>query len=427
MTYKETLELLLRLGETRMRLDLQTTEAMLNALGNPDRGMKSVIVAGTNGKGSTTAYMTAIARAAGIRVGTFTSPHLESPTERIAVDGEPLSEQRFAQLATEVMAVVATKGLPEPTYFELVTAMAILAFASAQTQLNIFEVGLGGRLDSTNAIDRIGAALTSIDYDHTKILGSTLSDIASEKAAIFRNGLPAVVADQPPEAREQIVNVATRVGAMMVLAGRDFKGEGTDRAFRFQMGRVSFGPIKLGLKGKHQVENAACAAALALSLSPEGLRITPEAVCLGLATASLPGRLELWRTADDREVWLDTAHNPEAARSVAEFFSDQKASSFDLVVGMLAEKDWRFSIEPLLPLATTVTLCKPDSPRAWNVEEVAAYLEGSGRSIGVIQDPAEAVLSRLECSSRVLCTGSFYVVGKVRAMLRKQGLTLVSG
>lgn len=395
-----------------MRLDLDPSRKLLELLGRPDRSLRSVLVSGTNGKGSTCAFLTAIAKAAGLRVGTYTSPHLSSPVERIAIDGEPVDETTFAKTATELAGIVERSGFDAVTYFEFLTMMAVRIFAQREVDLAIFEVGLGGRLDTTNALERIGTITTSIDYDHTDILGNTLSKIAAEKGAIMRKNLPAVVAEQEPEAQEALLACAEATGSRLLLHARDFKTSGKASSFSFRSEGVCLDSVALSLLGDHQVQNAACASAMAVELSKLGFRTDPHTIEKGLKSANIPGRLERRLTFDGKEVWLDVAHNPGAAREIAAFFRNENLAPLDLVVGVLKDKDWGKMLDELLPIAKSITLCRPNSPRAWDLEEARRYLHDRV-DVTAMGDPVKAFGHALVGSKRVLCTGSFYVVGQI--------------
>ncbi|MFH1261912.1 MAG: folylpolyglutamate synthase/dihydrofolate synthase family protein [Pseudomonadota bacterium] len=410
MTFEETLHYLHELGESRMRLDLEPTQKLLDLLGRPDRSLRSVVVSGTNGKGSTCAFLTAIAKASGKRVGTYTSPHLTSPVERIAIDGVPVDEATFAEVTSELAALIARTNFGTITYFEFLTILAVLIFQRIGVDLAIFEVGLGGRLDTTNALERVGTITTTIDYDHTAILGTTLAEIAREKIAIVRESLPAVVGEQPLEAREKIFDFVAALGARRIYLGTEFHGLGGWKTFRYRSTAYEVGPIELSLRGDHQVGNAACAVAMAREL---GLNAIEE----GLRSAVHPARLERFMVRG-KEVWLDVAHNPAAARRLTEFFRSEKLAPVDLVIGVLGDKDWKGITEALLPISKSVTLCKPNSSRAWEPALVRSELGlVMNLPVCVVETPVNAFREVVERSERVLCTGSFYVVGEIRREL----------
>jgi dihydrofolate synthase / folylpolyglutamate synthase len=408
MTPQESLKYLEQLQENRMRLDLKPSIELLELLGRPDQKLRSVIVAGTNGKGSITSYLTHIGVAAGLKVGTYTSPHVESIYERIAIQGRPITPKRFAQHASDLRNFLENSKVEHASYFEFLTMMAVQAFVEEQVDLAIFEVGLGGRLDSTNALERLGVVISRIGRDHMSILGHTLTEIAKEKAAIMRTDRFAVISSQPPEARAVLQVQSTLLGIVPQNFQADFRGEGDDTNFRFISPELEFGPIRLGMRGLHQVMNAATAAQTALRLRGVGFEIPDQAIEKGLATASLPGRLEKWTGPEDKEVWLDVAHNEDAMRALVDYFVGNGQKTFDVVIGMLKDKDWRTVLELIKSISKTVTFCRPNSPRAWNLSH-----EPPGRAF-------ERVLAASRC---VLCTGSFYVVGDIRKALKEKGFS----
>ncbi len=396
--FKELLEYLNQLGESRMRLGLGPTRQILDRLDSPDQKLSSVIISGTNGKGSTCSFLTSIAMEAGKKVGTFTSPHLESVTERIQINGRPVDEGRFGEIGKSLAARLKEFQLEDLTYFEFLTVLAVLIFEKEHVDLAIFEVGLGGRLDATNSLHRIAVGITRIDFDHEKLLGNTLTKIALEKGAIMRPGMPAILAPQDPEALLALEQQAREIGSRWILV---------DDSLRFS---------HLGLKGFHQHENAQCAAELAKALS-----FSSQDIQRGLAQATLPGRLEKWAHSDGREVWLDIAHNPSAAESLAQFFTENHLGPFHLVWGMLKDKRFETFFKCIQPHCQTITLCAPPSSRSWNLQEIQQRLPLEKTTC--IEDPLQALTFALTQSEPVLCTGSSYLVGNLRPWLRNQGFS----
>jgi dihydrofolate synthase/folylpolyglutamate synthase len=396
VNFPETLAYLDRLQETRMRMDLTAGRELLEALGGPDRALRSVIVAGTNGKGSVCAFLTSIAREGGLRVGTYTSPHLESVTERVAVGGKPIDQETFARIASRVRAVIEERRIDHITYFEFVTILAVLAFQEEACGICIFEVGLGGRLDTVNLLERFGVAITRIDYDHLGVLGNTLGEIATEKGAVMRRDRFAVLAPQEPEAEARLSAMAAEIGADLV--------------------RTKPEAYPVGLRGDHQSENAGVAVAVIDCLNRSGFRIPEEAVRAGLKNVRHPGRLELFEGREGPDVWLDVAHNTGSVKALALFISENRIAPVNLLVGILADKEWKTMLDLLLPLAAGVTVCRPDSPRAWDPAEALAYI-GNRVLAHRIDSPAEALDFLLKSPLPVLCTGSFYVIGAARRKL----------
>src|ERR1044071_2928180 len=276
MNFEEAVEYLLSLGHETLaiKLGLRNTELLVNALDNPERAFQSVQIAGTNGKGSTATMLDSICRAAGIKTGLYTSPHLVSITERIKVSGVEIAREEFAACATTVREV-SEQLEALPTFFEQVTAIALLAFRNARVELAILETGLGGRLDSTTAANARIVGITSIAFDHEEYLGDTIESIAAEKAAIIRPGVRAVIGKQPePAALDVLLKRCEQVGVTPILAN-------------------ATGERVLGLRGQHQIDNAAVAIGLAELLRAEGFAISDSAIATGLKTAKHAGRLEV--------------------------------------------------------------------------------------------------------------------------------------
>src|SRR6266478_833246 len=347
MTFEQSLSYLLSLGHEMLaiKLGLANTERLLDALGSPHKRFPSVQIAGTNGKGSTAVMLDAICRAAGIRTGLFTSPHLISITERVSISGQQISRDDFARLTSRVKGTaekLVTQGDLEtlPTFFEHVTVIALLAFAEAKVDIAILETGLGGRLDSTTAAGAEIVAITPIAIDHEEYLGDTLAKIAAEKAAIIRREVTAVVAWQPPEALEVILEQCQRsrikprlipdLSTIFSLSSHglaDLNSRILPQAtedgricIALQTSHRRFETVFLGLRGRHQLTNAAVAVSLAAALRERGFEISSDAVKCGIASAVHPGRLEAWEGPP--RILFDGAHNPASARALRDFLEE---------------------------------------------------------------------------------------------------------
>ena len=417
MSFNEAKLYLDQLGEPRMRLTLEPMHELLRLFNHPDQSLKSLIVGGTNGKGSTCAFLTSIATAAGLKVGTYTSPHLESVTERIAINGKAIDEEYFASQLLSTKRKLEQTAFKDITYFEFMTLLALQVFVDRKVDLAIFEVGIGGRLDATNALKRIGTLITPIDFDHMNILGNTLEQIACEKGAIMRKGIPCVLSLQRPEVLTELIRIGNTTGAKLFIAYRDFKGMGTPTNFDYMCREFELPHLSIRLLGEHQVENAASAIALLTHLDG-GFEFSNEEIATGLERAFLPGRLEKWTLAGGKEIWLDVGHNPQAALKISEFFSGKYVKSMDVVVGMLADKDWEKTLAHILPIARSLTLCRPNSPRAWDINQVQQAIRFSIPT-SIEEDPVRAFQKALSTSNNILCTGSFYTVGSIRSHLLK--------
>ncbi|HUX87132.1 MAG TPA: folylpolyglutamate synthase/dihydrofolate synthase family protein, partial [Chloroflexota bacterium] len=309
-------------------IGLRRTTWLLEALGNPQAKVPAVHIAGTKGKGSTAAFIASILQATGRRVGLYTSPHLHTFRERIQLDRQPISEVRFAELTAEIAPLNAQLAAAQPewgeaTAFEISTALAFLAFAREKVDVAVIEVGLGGRLDATNVLVPRVSVITSISYDHMRILGDTLGQIAAEKGGIIKPGRPVVVARQRPEARETLQRIADERGCEVFIDERDWRVSGDASAF------VADGPwgryvdLRAALVGHHQVENAGTAIATCWVLDRDGMAIPEAAIRAGLQAVSWAGRFEVVRTVP--LVVVDGAHNVDSTERLAETLADEYA------------------------------------------------------------------------------------------------------
>ncbi|HXD96102.1 MAG TPA: Mur ligase family protein [Candidatus Acidoferrum sp.] len=411
MTYAEAVARLLALrgGEyAGMRPGLERIEALLDALGHPERGFTLAQVGGTNGKGSISAMLAAMLRADGRRVGLYTSPHLVSFRERIRVDGEAIAEDAVVDGVEALGTLIARV---DATVFEASTALALDHFAHERVDVAVLEVGLGGRVDSTTVGRPVVAALGPIDFDHREFLGDTLTAIATEKAAIFRSGT-AISAAQPAEAEAVVVGHAARAGVPLLMEGRELSV--TLRARSLEGQRIDCaGPgwrlddLRLGLLGTYQPGNALLAVAAARVLD-----VGEPAIREGLARARWPGRFEV-RRRDGGWLVLDGAHNPAGARALAEsletYFGE---ASMTLVIGVLRDKDAAGILRPLLRRARRVILTAPGSPRAAAPDDLRAMVPASVPA--VVAPSVGTALAVAEEGSRpsVVCVaGSLMLVG----------------
>ncbi|WP_395662909.1 bifunctional folylpolyglutamate synthase/dihydrofolate synthase [Aestuariivirga sp.] len=428
---------LLSLHPKIIDLSLGRMQDILQKLGHPERKLPPVIhVAGTNGKGSTVAYLRHIMEAAGLKVHAYTSPHLVKFHERIRVAGELISEADLSALLEECEQ--ANGGEPI-TFFEITTAAAFLAFSRTPADYLILEVGLGGRLDATNVIDRPElCVITTIDYDHQQYLGDTLTLIAGEKAGILKRGRPAIIGAQPDEARDAIARVGERVRAELHIAGQDWQ------AYE-QHGRLVFqdeaGLLDLPmpqLKGRHQIDNAGNAIAAVRRLNDP--RIGDVHIAEGVKSTSWPARMQrLGQGAltamvpAEAELWLDGGHNPSAGRVLAQAFSelnDRHSRPLVLVWGMLNTKDVGSFIGCFAGIASrVVTITIPEEENAVPAERLAEAARAHGLPAETAQD-LEAALRQASLSvpaPRILICGSLYLAGRVLATHATEEMTKVSG
>lgn len=400
MQFDEAVQYLLGLGHETLaiKLGLRNTELLLAALDNPERAYTVVQIAGTNGKGSTAAMLDSICRSAVIKTGLYTSPHVVSITERIRISGSDITEEDFARHATTVRAaaedLLARREIEAlPTFFEHVTAIALLAFREAGVELVILETGLGGRLDSTTAAGASIVGITQIALDHEEYLGPTLTSIASEKAAVIRPGVTAVIGAQEPEALEVLLKRCEAVAVQPSLnPGRDFAGK-----------------ITLSLRGAHQIENASVAIGLA-----EALGISRDAIIRGLETTKHPGRLELIGP-----FLLDGAHNPAGAQALRDYLNEFHHGPLTLIFGAMRDKRLDQIAEILFPIPDRLILTTVQNPRSASVETLATLAR---RTVIKTTSSAEAVRTAITQTPKdgLICvTGSLYLIGETRPMILK--------
>ncbi|MDI3340699.1 MAG: folylpolyglutamate synthase/dihydrofolate synthase family protein [Sphaerobacter sp.] len=406
---------------------LQRTAWLLEALGRPEARVPALHIAGTKGKGSTAACAAAMLRAAGYRVGLYTSPHLHTFRERIQIDGAPIAPETFAALTDEVAAAnrrlaAAKPDWGEATAFEVATALAFLAFARAAVDVAVVEVGLGGRLDATNVITPAVAVITPISYDHTAILGNTLAAIATEKGGIIKPGRPVVLGPQPAEARATLERLAAERGSPVYIAGRDWHARPGDAGFDLTGPWGSYRDLRLALRGRHQVENAATAVAACWLLREAGLTVSEAAVRAGLAAVHWPGRLEVVR--EQPLVVVDGAHNVDAvtrlAEALVEVFGPRRRT---LILGIAGDKDVEAMLATLAPLASRVIATASHHPRAAAAARVAAAARAAGGPALAVEeapDVATALRRAIEAAAPedLICvTGSLYAVAEAREAL----------
>jgi dihydrofolate synthase/folylpolyglutamate synthase len=420
------------------KFNLENITVLDERLGHPSRAYPSAHIAGTNGKGSTAAFLESILRHAGLRTSLNTSPHLEKINERIRVGGKEISDAEFAAVFTRMHEAIeqllaAGKLRAHPTYFECVTAMAMEYFAQQRVQFAVFEVGLGGRLDATNILVPAVTIITPVDFDHENFLGHSLHEIAAEKAGILKPNTPVVVAPQLPEARELILKRAKELGCPVIetlvayrvrekLARvRQVESEsfpaGTVAA---TIEEVSSGwslDISPSLPGHFQVQNALNAVTAARTLAAGGLHITDESIASGISNTVWPGRLEKLQAHPD--VYLDGAHNPAAARELAAFLAQNFASrKIWLIYGALRDKSVDEVAGWLFPLAAEVVFTEPRTPRsisASQLAEIAGYHAQHSETIPDAEKALDHVLDNAQPEDAIFICGSLYLVGQLRA------------
>lgn len=446
---------LLRLGHElhaapSHKFDLAHMRALLAALGNPERRFPSVLIAGTNGKGSTAATLHSILCAAGYRAALYTSPHLLRVNERIRINHDLISDPEFAEIhqrVEEVAARLVAQGeLPwHPSFFEMLTAMAFEYFASSAAEIAVLEVGMGGRLDATNVVDPLLSIITDISLDHQNFLGATIREIAAEKAGIIRGGGLVVTLSQHPEANEVIGNAIQNAGARALNAvtymppvspgAESFAGNvDSDGRSSPSSPRHRY-PLSVGgeeilvespLVGRHQLRNTALAIAAAVELRQFGFPVTPQQIAAGIRATDWPGRFQVFpAAAHHRETVVDVAHNPAGAwalrSALSQFYSGRRLV---LVFGCMRDKAIAEIAEILFPLAEAVVLTHAQSPRAATPEEIRDAARNTSAemfcqpSVPLALEYARG--SQLTAAGGILViTGSIYLVGEALELLRQ--------
>lgn len=391
MDYDQTLRYLDSLQPRAFRLELGPLLEACHLMSDPQEAFPSIHISGTNGKGSTAAFLEAILRASGFRVGLFTSPHLVDVRERLQVDRLLIPPEALSAVAQRIR-----DSLPDDrmlSYFEFLTLASFLFFGDEKVDISIFETGLGGRLDATNVITPRVAVLTPISFDHVWHLGRTLKDIATEKCGIIKRGVPTVVAYQPPEVMVVVRRFCDDIGSPLCLATPD---------------EIT---TPLGLAGEHQRQNAACAVEAAHLLSPSGFRL--RGVLQALEGTGWPGRLEtVW---EQPRVILDGAHNVAGAEMLASYIRQTiPRDRAVLILGVLAEKDLAGIVRPLAPLFREVVCVKPPSDRAASPKDLSAAARSSGAQVRIGDDldaALAAALRDLQKEDTVVVSGSLTMVG----------------
>ena len=435
MTYEESVRYLLSLGRelaspqqaSATKFDLKNITVLCEQLGQPQRAFQSVHVAGTNGKGSTAAMLDSILRAAGLRTGLYTSPHLERINERVRLDGKDIPDPEFAATFTRVHKAIeellaAGRLAAHPSFFECVTAIAFLYFATAGAEFAVVETGMGGRLDATNVLLPEVAVITQIDFDHKNYLGHSIEEIAGEKAGIIKPGGRVVSAAEHLIARVVIRRRCAEQSAFLVEIENAFYIEdvtSSNGCFSFTAIAYDTGlriPIAVPLPGRFQVRNALTALAASRMLAERGAPIEEEAITRGMAAAVWPGRLE--RISERPEIYVDGTHNPAGAREIAVFWEQfLPGRNIILIYGAMRDKAVDEIAGLLFPRASTVILTAPAQSRAISAPHLAEMTGHHARHAEAVPDPTQALSRALEIASAedvIFITGSLYLVGELR-------------
>lgn len=413
-------------GDTAARLGLRRTRLLLEKSGHPQLPYAIVHVAGSKGKGSTSTMVDAVLRAANLRTGRYLSPHMHSFRERFVVNDSLISEEgfilltrRFITLAEEVERIEPDLG--RITAFELTTAMALAWFAQQQCEVAVIEVGMGGELDSTNVVTPTVSVITTLDFEHTAILGSTMAEIAANKAGIIKQSRPVLSAAQPPDALDVVTERAAARNAPLLLADRDWRVQGSSSNFRFTRNHQNFSRLACSLVGQHQMENAGLAIATALTLSEvePSLLIDEAAIRAGIASATLPARFEQVQLPSGQTLIIDGAHTPAStaalAAAVHERFPDAITA---LVIGMLADKELEASLAPLQRMTSRWIAVPPASPRAVPADELQVAIAALGHQAVTATSVHDGIRIAKDSDAEVIVvTGSFSTASEARVSL----------
>ena len=444
--YRNSLDYLFGLQRFGIKLGLSNITALLRHLANPHQGLPAVHIAGSNGKGSTAAFLTSILRQAGYRVGLYTSPHLIDFTERIQVNGVPIAEERVVRLTDRIRDVVgdmeksgelwpdsSISSLPQDfdpkkatlTFFEFTTALAFVYFQEERVDLAVLETGMGGRLDATNVIDPLLGLISPISLEHQQYLGKTLIQVAGEKAGIIKPGRPLLTTARQPRVVALLEEKCREVQAPFYVHGRDFRGRKTGtRLMDFRGRNHRWNDLRLGLAGSHQVLNASLSLAAAEVLLEKGFPLEEDHLRNGLAETEWPGRLE--RVGDSPPVLLDGAHNPGAARVLKQALEEEfTRRHLILVLGVMGDKEIPKIMRKLVPLADLLILTRPHMERAASLELLRKHASPWKKptlEIGDVGGALEKAMGEAGREDLVVVTGSLYTVGEARAYLIRKGL-----
>lgn len=413
MRYADAVQQLYGLSARGMRPGIERMQASLVSRGLTTARLPPFIqVAGTNGKGSVSSMVEAGLREAGYHTGLFTSPHLHRVTERVRIDGEPIATREAARRITELLRWAKRKSSPEVSFFELGTLLAVEAFRDHGCDIAVLEVGLGGRLDATTALPANLSAITRIAFDHMNLLGHSLRAIAAEKAGIIRPGVPVIVGSRGAEVQRVIRQRARELQAPLHLIERDFKAlPAPGGKVGFEVAGREIKPLRLGLLGAHQLDNAAVAAAVLCALGERGYPVSPAALRRGLSGVRWPARLE--RVAGSPTLLFDAAHNPDGARALAAYLTNERRRPRVLVFGVMEDKDFPRMLKLLAAESEQRVYFEPAIARAARVDVLQRVAAGTAaRSAADALAKARALAGP---RGLVVCAGSIFAVSELRA------------
>ena len=415
MDYQQGLDYLYGLQYFGIKLGLENIRALLENLGEPHADLPCVHVAGTNGKGSVCAFLAETLQLSGLKVGLYTSPHLHCFTERIRIDGAPVSREFVAELATDVKE--ACRDIPA-TFFEAATAMALLAFRRQGVEIAVIETGLGGRLDATNVIQPILTLITPVSRDHQEHLGESLAEIAGEKAGILKTGIPVVIGRQTDEAVRVLLDAARGCSASACLADRDYRWQGSHSDFTVSVRDEVLSGLQCGLSGEHQLDNLAQALAGALTLRKLGWPVLDEALQRAGRSVCWPGRLEWW--SDPSGILLDAAHNAAGTACLARYLEECGYDRVSFLVGLSRGRSPDEVLKPLAGIATTMYAVPVPAGGSVDPADLTSWAESCGITCREYDSPEAgldaAMAERREGEPLVVC-GSLFLIAVVREIL----------
>jgi len=438
VNFKQAHDYLDSLQFHKIKLGLDAMQSFLTKVSRPEKGMKFVHIAGTNGKGSVSVNLVSILGHSGYKVGLFTSPHLSSVRERFRINEEYISEEKFAEIATRVRQVLGEEMI---TYFEFTTALALLWFAESNVDLVVLETGLGGRLDATNVIVPMVSVITNVSMDHEAYLGDNLKSISFEKAGIIKKGIPVVSGAANDISLEVIKKRCQDEEAPLYLYGRDFNSSSEAgniwcwSANHNDLGQKSFGGLRCGMKGNYQKSNSSLAIAVLQLLQNKGFECSEDDISVGLAEVRWPGRLEhIVLGKSDREIMvpdentdqihylIDGAHNPAGVESLVTTLSEDYSYNRLIVVwGAMEDKDLSFTVPEIGNMASVIILTQPDGERAAKpsllFDVLPKDLKNRTHLIANVKDALLFAEDQAEGGDLILVAGSLYLIGEVRSIL----------
>ncbi|MEF9934695.1 MAG: folylpolyglutamate synthase/dihydrofolate synthase family protein [Clostridium sp.] len=428
MNYDEALKYVESIGKFGINLGMKRIERFCEILGSPEKQLKVIHVGGTNGKGSTTTFLSKILENAGYKVGVYTSPYIERFTERIRINKEEIPTCEVARLVTEMVPHVETlvkEGLDHPTEFEVITAVAFKYFAEQNVDFVVLEVGLGGRFDATNVVDPVLEVLTTISLDHINVLGDNIAKIAYEKAGIIKKDKPLILYPQVKEAHDVIMEVAKEMNAKIYNVSDvkdEIVSESVDGTVYNVSGTVKYDNLHIGILGYYQVMNTKTALLAVKALKELGYEISDEAVYNGLLEARWPARFEV--LTKDPIIVLDGGHNVQGIEALVDSVNKYfKGKKIKITCGMLSDKDYNKMIDDLLSIGDNFVTVTPNNDRALTSEELATIIRQKGYeavSASCITEAVDIALQSREEDEMLVFCGSLYMIGEVRGYIKEK-------